>query len=178
MPSVITSLLHRPPSPNAGKIDVTARLQNNAARLLLATLAPGEERGTSRILEHLPNSFAGSSRALEVLLGTNLLGNSHTLRASPVQNRILARALSSRTSSGVTGLWFVFLSSSITLGSRRRSFLQATRIIGRPGQKCMTSEIHCITLLAEKAVGSGMSHTPSPERCPASQGSQLRSRSI
>jgi hypothetical protein len=30
----------------------------------------------------------------------------------------------------------------MTRGSRRRSFLQATRMVGRPGQKCMTSEIH------------------------------------
>jgi len=47
------------------------------------------------------------------------------------------------TSSGVTGLWLVFLSSSMTLGSRLKSFLQPTRMIGRPAQKCMTSEIHC-----------------------------------
>lgn len=46
------------------------------------------------------------------------------------------------TSSGVTGRWLVFLSSSITRGSRRRSFLHPTRMIGRPAQKCMTSEIH------------------------------------
>ena len=30
----------------------------------------------------------------------------------------------------------------MVLGSRRRSFLQPTRMIGRPAQKCMTSEIH------------------------------------
>ena len=97
--------------------------------------------------------------------------------ASRGQNHVLARVLLSRTSSGVTGLWFVFLSSSITLGSRRRSFLQATSIIGRPGQKCITSEIHCITALAGDAIDSGTSHAPSPERCPASQGNQWRSRS-
>lgn len=61
---------------------VTVRSQNEAARLLLATLAPGEESSTSRILEHLPNTLAGSSRALEVLLSTDLLGHSHTLRVS------------------------------------------------------------------------------------------------
>ena len=93
------------------------------------------------------------------------------------QNSLPARALQSHTSSGVTGLWFVFLSSSITLGSRRRSFLQATRIIGRPGQKCITSEIHCTTTLANRAVQFSAPHLPSPEHCPASQGSQWRSRS-
>ena len=48
-----------------------------------------------------------------------------------------------QTSSGATGRWFVFRSSSIVLGSRRRSFLHPTRIIGKSGQKCITSEIHC-----------------------------------
>ena len=47
------------------------------------------------------------------------------------------------TSSGETGLWLVFLSSSMILGSRRRSFLQPTRMMGRFWQKCKTSEIHC-----------------------------------
>jgi hypothetical protein len=42
----------------------------------------------------------------------------------------------------VTGRWDVFLSSSTTLGSLLRSFLHATRMIGSPGQKCITSEIH------------------------------------
>jgi len=64
------------------KMGATVRLQNEAVRLLLATLAPGKESGTSRILEHLPNTLAGSSRALEVLLSTNLLCHSHTLLRS------------------------------------------------------------------------------------------------
>jgi len=152
------------------------RSQNDAARLLLATLAPGKEGSTSRVLEHLPNTLAGSSRALEVLFSANLLCHSHALHM-PSQNCFLVRAQPSHTSSGVTGLWFVFLNSSITLGSRRRSFLQATKIIGRPGQKCMTSEIHCTTTSAGKVIESGAQHVPSPERCPASQGSQWRSRS-
>ena len=139
-------------------MDVTVRLQNEAARLLLAPLAPAEESGASRILEHLPNSLASSSRALEVLLGANLLRHSHALRNFESVLCILPRAPPSRTSSGVTGLWFVFLSSSITLGSRRRSFLQATRIIGRPGQKCMTSEIHC-TIKSAKISPSEARHT-------------------
>jgi len=64
------------------KKDAIVRLQNEAARLLLATLAPGKESSTSRILEHLPNTLASSSRALEVLLGANLLCHSHTLLGS------------------------------------------------------------------------------------------------
>jgi hypothetical protein len=31
----------------------------------------------------------------------------------------------------------------MTRGSRLRSFLHPTRMIGRPAQKCMTSAIHC-----------------------------------
>ena len=132
-----------------GKIRPTVRSQNEAVRLLLVALAPGKESSASRVLEHLSNSLPSSSRALEVLLGPNLLCHSHTLRTYLGQNSTPARSLLLRTSSGVTGLWFVFLSSSITLGSRRRSFLQATRIIGSPGQKCITSEIHCTTTLAD-----------------------------
>ena len=65
-----------------GKMNTTVRLQNKAVRLLLATLAPGKESSTSRVLEHLPNTLASSSRALEVLLSTNLLGHSHALYMS------------------------------------------------------------------------------------------------
>lgn len=46
------------------------------------------------------------------------------------------------TSSGVTGCWEYLASSSTSLGSWRKSFLQPTSIIGTPGQKCDTSEIH------------------------------------
>ena len=65
-----------------GKTDVTVLLQNDAARLLLRALAPAEESGAGRVLEHLPNSLPSSSRALEVLLGANLLCHSHALRVS------------------------------------------------------------------------------------------------
>ena len=91
------------------------------------------------------------------------------------QKSTIAWVVPPHTSSGVTGLWFVFLSSSTTLGSRRRSFLQATRIIGSPGQKCITSEIHCTTALTSRVPRSGTTHPPSLERCPASQGSRWRS---
>jgi len=63
-------------------MDPTIRLQNEAALLLLATLAPGKERSTGRILEHLPDPLSSSSRALEVVLGANLLCDSHTLSTS------------------------------------------------------------------------------------------------
>ncbi len=59
-----------------------------------------------------------------------------------VSAKTLDRDLKSHTSSGVTGRWLVFLRFSMVFGSRRRSFLQPTRIIGRPAQKCITSEIH------------------------------------
>ena len=76
---LITSLSHRPPSPGAEETDVTARSQDNAARLLLAALAPGKEGSAGRVLEHLPNTLASSSGAFEVLLSTDLLGHSHPL---------------------------------------------------------------------------------------------------
>jgi len=47
------------------------------------------------------------------------------------------------TCSGVTGFCEVLCSSSIVFWSKRRSFLQPTRMMGRPWQKCRTSEIHC-----------------------------------
>jgi len=40
-----------------------------------------------------------------------------------------------RTCSGDTGFWLVLCSSSIVLASKRKSFLQPTRIMGRPEQK-------------------------------------------
>lgn len=50
------------------------------------------------------------------------------------------------TCSGVTGFCDVLCSSSIVFWSKRRSFLQPTRMMGRPWQKCSTSEIHCATV--------------------------------
>jgi hypothetical protein len=47
------------------------------------------------------------------------------------------------TSSDVTCRCDVFLRFSIIAGLRLRSFRQPTRMIGRPGQKCLISEIHC-----------------------------------
>lgn len=47
------------------------------------------------------------------------------------------------TCSGVTGFCDVLCSSSIVFWSKRKSFLHPTRMMGRPWQKCRTSEIHC-----------------------------------
>jgi len=46
------------------------------------------------------------------------------------------------TCSGVTGCWLVLRSSSMVFWSKRRSFLQPTRILGTSGQKWCTSEHH------------------------------------
>ena len=112
-------------------------LEDDTTLLGLATSA--KKSSTSGILENFANTLARLSRALQIVLSTNLLGNSHALARIISQgwNKVITR-----TSSGVTGRWLVFLSSSITRGSRRRSFLQPTRMIGRPAQKCITSEIH------------------------------------
>lgn len=61
-------------------IDVAVRLYKDTLVPLLATLVPAKQCGTSRILENLPNTLPSSSRALEVLLGANLLCHCHTLR--------------------------------------------------------------------------------------------------
>lgn len=47
----------------------------------MAALAAGarHEGGTSGVLKDLTNTVAGSSRALQVLVGTDLLGNSLSL---------------------------------------------------------------------------------------------------
>ena len=58
------------------------------------------------------------------------------------------------TSCSVTGFCEVFASSWIVFWSCRRSFLQPTRMMGRPLQKCMTSETHCDTPLASYSVGA------------------------
>ena len=54
-------------------------LQNDAARLLLC-LRLAEQSAASGILEHFPHAFTRLGRALEVVLGANLLCNRHTLK--------------------------------------------------------------------------------------------------
>ncbi len=46
------------------------------------------------------------------------------------------------TCSGVTGFCDVLCSSSMVFWSYLKSFLHPTRMMGRPWQKCRTSEIH------------------------------------
>lgn len=50
----------------------------------MAALAAGarHEGGTGSVLKDLTNTVAGSSRALQVLVGTDLLGNSLSLYGS------------------------------------------------------------------------------------------------
>lgn len=60
------------------------------------------------------------------------------------------------TCSGVTGFCEVLCSSSIVFWSKRRSFLHPTRMMGRPWQKCRTSEIHYV--LGQWLVGVGVTH--------------------
>lgn len=82
-PLGIISLPHRPSSHGArGTKPNSPRLQNLASALLLRAGTSSKEGSTSCVLEHLPNSLAGSSRALEILLGADLLSNSHTLGTS------------------------------------------------------------------------------------------------
>lgn len=72
------SALLIPHHSSSGKINPTIRLQNDAFGTLLL-LALAKQSRSSRILEHLSNSLPGSSGALEVLLGADLLSYCHTL---------------------------------------------------------------------------------------------------
>ena len=51
-----------------------------AAVVLLAALGTRQQCSPCSVLEHFADTFASLGRALEVVLGTNLLCNSHTLR--------------------------------------------------------------------------------------------------
>lgn len=121
------------------------------------------------MLKHLTDALVGLGGALEVLVGANLLADLLTLcnRVSHMQSggsrtnlggkaggcgkeRLAAAA--SLTSSAETGFWLVLFSSSWVLGSYRRSFLQPTRMMGRPWQKWRTSEIHYIQQLGGSSI--------------------------
>ena len=127
---------------------------------LLLLLLPSEEGGARGVLKHLPHALVGLGRALEVFLGANLLADVFGLQLRWVSDRV-ARLLrmqrGRRTCSGVTGFCDVLCSSSIVFWSYLKSFLQPTRMMGRPWQKCRTSEIHC----AKQPIS--MRHSPS--RC-------------
>lgn len=101
------------------------------------------EKGSSGgTLKDFTNTLASSGRTFNILSRMNLLSNSQSL-GNGCQDTITLDQRLSLTSSVVTGRCEVFLSSSITRGSRLRSFLHPTRMMGRPAQKCMTSLIHC-----------------------------------
>ena len=59
-----------------------AHLQHHALVLLAGTTAARQQSGASGVLEDLADTLVGLGRALEVLVGTNLLANLLTLRAS------------------------------------------------------------------------------------------------
>ena len=93
------------------------------------------------------------------------------------------------TCSGVTGFCEVLCNSSIVFWSYRRSFLHPTRMIGRPWQKCSTSDIHCtkhrislpFSSVAMRPRCSSIffvdgSIVPSPARYPGNRASQRQSR--
>lgn len=119
-----------------------------------------EKSSSCRVLEHLADTLVGLGRALEVLVGVDPLPESLTLLLSALacvfqiksggkgtrhETGIISHVhvSASRTSSGETGFWLVLRSSSMVLGSWRKSFLQPTRIIGTSRQKWRTSECHC-----------------------------------
>ena len=95
-------------------------------------------------MEDFPNAFACAGRALEIVSCADLLGDCLALQKDVKRVRIGVEILwgNKLASSGATGRWDVLRRSSRVLGSLLRSFLQATRIIGKRGQKCMTSAIH------------------------------------
>jgi hypothetical protein len=124
---------------------VLAALQDQALVLLLLF---GQESCSRGRLEHLADAMVGLGRAFEIFVGADLLANFLTLcifvspsTAEESCHRPLC--LVKRTCSGVTGFCDVLASSSMVFWSCRRSFLQPTRMMGRPWQKWSTSEIHC-----------------------------------
>jgi hypothetical protein len=130
-------------------LEAGARLQDQALVLLLLLCQEGSSGGR---FENFADTLVGLGRAFEVFVGTNLLAHfltlweQHVSRSNDcfdwnVTSVVLQR--SRRTCSIVTGFCDVFANSSMVLGSCRRSFLQPTRMIGRPWQKWRTSEIHC-----------------------------------
>lgn len=80
----------------------TTSLQDGA--LLLALVGLGQEGSPGSRLKDLTNALVGTGRALEVLVGTNLLANLLTLGKSqrPIQSQLVS-APNGLTCSGVTG---------------------------------------------------------------------------
>jgi hypothetical protein len=133
------------PSENAARLPPSlAVAAGNAAGLGQGGAGGGFEDLTDA-LASLGRAFdvAGGADALAHLLALGLLETAH-------------HRCKARTCSGETGFWLVLWSSSMVLASNRRSFLQPTRMMGRPEQKCSTSEIHWETSVA---CGQGKSET-------------------
>jgi hypothetical protein len=129
-----------------------AKLQDSAA-LLFGVRALCQESSASGCFKDLSDTIIGSGRAFEVPEGTDLLADLLTLRGSQRNSDTKLNYqgggdessdlnLDRRTCSGVTGFCEVLCNSSMVLLSKRKSFLQPTRMIGRPWQKWRTSEIH------------------------------------
>ena len=95
------------------------------------------------MLEHLSHTLVGLGGALEVLRGADLLADILGLESLLVRGVGSFNPVTIRTCSGVTGFCDVLCSSSIVFWSYLKSILQPTRMMGRPEQKCMTSENHC-----------------------------------
>jgi hypothetical protein len=95
------------------------------------------------VLEHLSDALVGLGGALEVLRGANLLADILGLETLLVWRDDRLNLVTVHTCSGVTGFCDVLCSSSIVFWSYLKSILQPTRMMGRPEQKCMTSEYHC-----------------------------------
>jgi hypothetical protein len=95
------------------------------------------------VLKYLSHTLVGLGGALEVLRGANLLADILGLENLLVRRVDRFNLVTVRTCSGVTGFCDVLCSSSIVFWSYLKSILQPTRMMGRPEQKCMTSEYHC-----------------------------------
>lgn len=95
------------------------------------------------MLKHLSHTVVRLGRAFQVLLRTDLLADVLGLQVRKLVSRFVPQSGDwQHTCSGVTGFWEVLCSSSMVFWSYRKSFLQPTRMIGRPWQKWRTSEIH------------------------------------
>jgi hypothetical protein len=135
-------------------------LEDHALVLLLTALALAllvvEQSKPRRNLEHLADALVGLGRALDILLGLDLLADSLALndanhehdcklcrgvmRRTAGPMRLCFRLAGGRgelrigdawfqlTSSGEIGFWFVLRSSSMVFWSYRRSFLHPTRM--------------------------------------------------
>ena len=55
------------------------RLEHDAVRVLLASLGPAQEGRPCRILENFAHALSRLGRTFQIVLGTNLLRDSHAL---------------------------------------------------------------------------------------------------